>query len=300
MSEFIFDFGVEQKNKVKLYNTFKKTPRSLEQKNKVKQKRKYVRVRKYNIFTQTPRSPIVIERYKLMWFLNPKAASTVTRELLTRMSNENIGTRTENLKYDDLDNLVRLNKYGARKAYTFLTSSEWTRVIILREPKERLLSAYLNKEKQDIDPATKRSYFNLKCCDTKSTEMIENCHKHKFTFSEFVNITGECAPTNYHWNPQYNEIDDWNIINFVINFKQLANDTERMLRSLGNDVWDKYGATGWGVDGNSAVFKKNTRHSTNARSVLDEYYTPELERIVERRFSKDYDLLRKYFPDDYV
>ena len=44
--------------------------------------------------------------------------------------------------------------------------------------------------------------------NAKSTEMIEDCHKHEFTFSEFVNITEECAPTDYHWNLTCDEIDD--------------------------------------------------------------------------------------------
>jgi len=277
-------------------NTLKSTKKvSFEKKFKLRNNLKPGQVKNYAVYYHENRSPIVIEKYKLMWFLNPKAASITTRTLLARMMNQQVIHGVT--KYKDLLNFKKLREYPVKNATEFLNSPEWTRVIILRDPKERILSAYLDKE-QRFHVENKTSDFRRICCDEDSTMSMKDCKNHKFNFSEFLNLTRTCT-MGYHCKSQYEEIDDWSVINFPINFKNLANDTEVLLRKLGNNVWQDFGATGYGINGTSAIFKENTYHATGAKTKMDNYYTPTIENIVEKRFSKDYDLLRDYFPDDY-
>lgn len=247
---------------------------------------------KYKIYGYKFRSPIIIKKYKLMWFLNPKAASVSTRELLARMLNQTLFNDYKK----DLDQLVKLKDYSLEEATSFLNDPEWTKVIILRDPKQRMLSSYLDKEQKYHDK-NETSTFRKICCNDRSTRDMRNCEEHKFSFEEFIRLTRKCKPKNYHWQEQYDEIDDWRIINYVINFNNLAKDTERLLRKIG--AWEKFGVTGYGVNGDSAIFQENNHHSTGANSKLDKYYTPKLRKIVKKRFSRDYDLLRRYFPNNY-
>ena len=75
----------------------------------------------------------------------------------------------------------------------------------------------------------------------------------------------------------------------ILSFENLANDTKRLLDKLG--VKEKYGSTGWGLNGTSAVFQENTHHRSNSQVRHDEFYTPELKKMVEKRYSRDYDVI---------
>jgi len=249
--------------------------------------------------TLTNRS-VVIKKYKLFFVLMPKCASSSTRELLARMNGQEVVPGVT--RYGDLLNFTTLDQFSPDEAVEILTSPNWTRVAILRDPKDRLLSAYLDKEKDFQDnpwriKSHKISSFKKFCCrNVKNTMTISECHNHTYNFTEFVKITRVCQ--NIHWNPQKNLIDNWDVINYPISMNNLAVDTERMLRHLGDDVWEKFGATGWGFNGTNAIFQQNTRHSSNANSAFDLYYNEELERIVEKEYAEDYKLLHKFFPEE--
>ena len=91
-------------------------------------------------------SIIVLEQYKLIWFLNPKVASTSTRVTLARLLNQQVDRINTN--YTHIRNFTFLHTYSINQIKEFLISPDWIRAIILRDPKERLLSAYLDKEKK--------------------------------------------------------------------------------------------------------------------------------------------------------
>ena len=243
------------------------------------------------------RSTIVIKKYKLLWVLIPKCASSSARELLARMSGQKVIPGIT--KYKDLQNFTSLHQFSPEEAIEILTDPDWTRVAILRDPKDRLLSAYLDKEEvyQHDRWKTKHhivSYFKRVCCKHVKDMTSKECRDHKFNITEFVNIARVCH--NGHWTPQKNLIPNWDIINYPIYMNNLANETERILRHLGDNVWDKFGATGWGENGTDAIFQQNTRHASNSTSKFNMYYNKELERIVEKDYVEDYNLIRQFFP----
>lgn len=258
-------------------------------------------VYKFQIFKNEHKSPIIIEKYKLMWFLNTKVSSVSERFFLTRMSNPNViheEKRQTNLNdYQKLRDFVQLKDYSLQEATSILNDPEWTRVFILRDPKQHFLSLYLELEKK-YHEEKKMSEFRRLCCDDKSTNGVRKCDEHEFTFNQFLQVTKTCKKSHY-WDGQYDEVDDWRIINYPIKFDNLANDTERLLRKLGKKVWKTFGASGYGANGTSPVFQDDIHHLTGVNSKIEHYYTPSRDSRVRERFSKDYDLLRKYFPNDY-
>ena len=89
-------------------------------------------------------APIVIESHKLLFFTVPKNACSTFKKLFRRMmgyKNWLIASahdpETNGLKY--------LGQYPPDMQKEFMTSSDWTRAIFLRDPMERTLSAYMDK-----------------------------------------------------------------------------------------------------------------------------------------------------------
>jgi len=73
----------------------------------------------------------------------------------------------------------------------------------------------------------------------------------------------------------------------------LQDDAKALLDRLGSDVWEKYGASGWGADGTKSFFAPNiddqTRHSSGAEDTFQQYYA---ERDL-------YDRVLKFYQQDY-
>jgi hypothetical protein len=99
-------------------------------------------------------APIVLEEYKLIFFTIPKVGCTAWKQLFRRMmgysdwKNENVNNmqpwnpESNGLKY--------LYQYDRVTASEMMSSPEWTRAIVVRCPKERFLSAYLDKVVREL------------------------------------------------------------------------------------------------------------------------------------------------------
>lgn len=93
-------------------------------------------------------SPIVIEEYKLIFFTIPKTGTTIFKQLFRRMMKymDWPNDKDMNLIHNPSQNGLRyLYHYSRKDVEEMFNSTEWTRAIFVREPKERLLSAYLDK-----------------------------------------------------------------------------------------------------------------------------------------------------------
>ncbi|MGH3055209.1 MAG: sulfotransferase family 2 domain-containing protein [Gaiellaceae bacterium] len=172
------------------------------------------------------------------------------------------------------------------EAQEMMTSNHWTRAIFVREPKERFLSAYLDKVIQS-------NYVKSKCCQPNRVAEPAKCFEEAQNFKTFLNITEACY--DIHWVPQSMRMDSEFLpyINFVGRYESLANDTMKLLKSLrnayGEVAWDTYGKSGWGKDGMDAIYQgTKSHHATNAGDNVKQYYTPEVERMVEEAYRDDY------------
>lgn len=196
--------------------------------------------------------------------------------------------------------LIYLYHYNVLDALTILTHPDWTRAIFVRDPKERTLSAFLDKAARK-----KGKYVRRHCCNNKNSTCGEEASA---SFLGFLRIIGERCCCDPHWKRQSRRIDQafMPFVNFVGHFDRIQADTERLLKSLnsktltenGNvmddtriDPWIEYGTTGWGSHGNQSVFSKDTqaKHRTSAITKLREYYNKTTEEWVEKFFAADYD-----------
>jgi hypothetical protein len=230
-------------------------------------------------------SPVVLEEYNLIFFTSAKVGCTVWKQLFRRIMGLE-DWRAEATKRllpwnPEINGLKYLYDYDRETASRMMTSPEYTRAIFVREPKERLLSAYLDK-------GVANSWFMYnKCCPS-----TWNCTEAaKESLSSFFDLIQWCK--NNHWSPQSRRMQDkyWPYINFVGNMESVAADTERLLRQVG--AWDQFGMSGWGEGGNMSIFGTKAGgvgriHATNARDRLRVHYTPELEKKVDLYYASDY------------
>jgi len=139
---------------------------------------------------------------------------------------------------------------------TMVNDAGWTKAVYLRHPFERLVSCYKDKFGRGD-----RRY---------SVMMTGNKSTHILTFPEFVHLiaTPGSPHQNQHWRPQSTFCGLKKFIsrfNFVGNFEHLQAHARILLE--GTDLWESYGAWGWG-DHNGSMFERNSAlHRTSAGEV---------------------------------
>jgi len=246
-------------------------------------------------------SGIVIEEFKLVFFTQGKVACTVFKQLFRRMMNiENWMVDNAKLPHNPRENgLTYLYHYNVADALTILTHPDWTRAIFVRDPKERTLSAFLDKASRK-----KGKYVQRHCCNQMESKCGEEANA---SFMGFLRVIKENCCCDPHWRPQSIRIDSAfrPFINFVGHFERIQQDTKSLLNRLNSnhnkidndtdnekyDLWTTYGASGWGRLSNESIFARDTkaRHQTSAITKLKQYYNASVEVFVENLFVNDYD-----------
>ncbi len=224
------------------------------------------------------------------FFSTSQVACTVFKQLFRRMMHiKNWKVDTAHIPHNPLKNgLKYLYHYNVADALTIMTHPEWTRAIFVRDPKERTLSAFLDKAARK-----KGKYVKRHCCNKKNATCGEEANASLLGFLEVIGKRCCCDP---HWKPQSKRIDRpfTPFINFVGHFDRIQDDTRRLLKSLKSeryDPWTEFGASGWGSYGNESIFSKGTKakHQTSAITKLREYYNSTSEKVLEKLFATDYE-----------
>jgi hypothetical protein len=229
-------------------------------------------------------APIVIESHKLIFFWIPKAGCTTFKHLFRRIMGYRDWKTNANVHYPKTNGLTYLNQYSLQEATEMMNSKEYTRAIVLRDPKERFLSAYLDKA-----VAKNGSFVVLACCHKAKT-----CREQTKTLGSFFELTTSCH--NPHWRPQGSRMEHkfLSTLDFVGHMGDIQRDVQALLESIG--AWEEYGKSGWGSFGNESIFasRSDSSHSTSQSAhdswtnLLPKYYSAELEAAVEQRYDSDY------------
>jgi Sulfotransferase family len=138
-------------------------------------------------------APIVTESHKLVFFTIPKVGCTVWKQLFWQMSN------ITDWKSQDFDNFLPHNPqvnglkylydYSVDQASEMMTSIEWTKAIMVRNPKEQFLSAFLDKSVQNY-----HRHIIDRCCPDES--WVPGAK----TINRFLELCSRCD--HDHWRPQ--------------------------------------------------------------------------------------------------
>ncbi len=112
-------------------------------------------------------SPIVLEDFRLLFFTTPKVGTTVFKQLFRRMMGVPLWPLGDiNIPHNPQSNgLKYLYDFSFERVDEILTSPNWTRAIFVRDPLERVLSAYLDKAVRQNGTYVKRH-----CCGIKDDD----------------------------------------------------------------------------------------------------------------------------------
>jgi hypothetical protein len=264
--------------------------------------------------------PVVNEEYNLVFFLTAKAASSEWIRFLMRLQGSEHWCE-DGIHPKGMNDLTFLSDYSIEEAQEMMTSPKWNRAIFVRNPKPRILSAFLDKAVQH------EKHFLRSNCPLWASETaarggtLEECVEKHDSFEFFLYNITTTLNLNVHWRSIYSRVDSkwWPYINYIAHMQDLSEDAEHFLKSIHSNVdgvsaWDRIGKTGWSDNerdcdniGNSAFLaKKDTLHQTSARDKMLQYYTPELERFVETHYADDFNnpffhfSELKLFPEDDV
>eukprot|EP00468_Gymnochlora_sp_CCMP2014_P007314 CAMPEP_0167756180 /NCGR_PEP_ID=MMETSP0110_2-20121227/9239_1 /TAXON_ID=629695 /ORGANISM="Gymnochlora sp., Strain CCMP2014" /LENGTH=362 /DNA_ID=CAMNT_0007642255 /DNA_START=49 /DNA_END=1137 /DNA_ORIENTATION=+ len=238
-----------------------------------------------NLTYKSP-DPLVIEKYKLIYIPMPKVGSTVHMKMLYRMLGH------EDYHTGNIHDLQHRNKMKTLRDYSLEDATKmmhdpcWLKVVFLRDPMERMLSAYRDKGLSDW-----KIFYHS--CGRKPTSFID--------FLEVIDSSPqrERCNGNRHFVNQYHIFGEkwWPLINFIGDFKRREEDTRVLLEYLG--VWDSIGNSGWGKDRTEHILNSTSAcpgHCKRAGEYLREYYDWKTERKVRIMHKKDYEMFfsKKY------
>ena len=256
-------------------------------------------------------SPVVIESHKLIFLTTPKISCTIFKQLFRRMMGFNDWqAHKDGLPHNPKINGLRyLSDYSLQQATRMLNAPDWTRAVFVRDPKRRMLSAYLHKAKANLGFNNIRPNLYLKeqCCQPyKLPKTFPGCgpvqpsdgRKPVMSFDDWVQKLVPRCP-DHHWTPQYDQLPDnvWPAFTFIGRFEYLYNDTRQLLQQLtsssGRNAWEEFGATGWGPNASHCIYDptlgSTVSHGTSAGDRLRSFYNNSMtESLVEHYYKKDY------------
>eukprot|EP00977_Amphora_coffeiformis_P021460 scaffold9369_cov182-Amphora_coffeaeformis.AAC.5 len=231
--------------------------------------------------------PFVLPKQKLLLFTVLKVSSTVFTQVAKRLDGiPDWANGCGNVQNPMTTNLTYLTDVPPKYAEQLLLDPDWTKAIFVRDPKERVLSAYLNKAVGET------SYMKTRCCSQTSEDVhaLLECSNRKslpiISFHDFLTVVvPQCK--DGHWCRQSDLMrpEQWEHVNFVGHFDRLEEDAHRLLDHLG--VWDEMGASGW-PHGSLYAGSSTVNHQTGAHDRLSEYYTPELDDFADNFYEADY------------
>ncbi|KAL3921940.1 MAG: hypothetical protein SGILL_002479 [Bacillariaceae sp.] len=270
---------------------------------------------------ESDNDPIVLESHKLLFFSIPKNSCTEWKQLFRRMMGYDNWNKIPFLHPHDprTNGLTYLGTYDKAKQEEIMTSPEWTRAMFVRDPLERMLSAYLNKG------LSEERYIKKWCCKIAPRETdeerrleLEYLQQHNtscvplapwepqptaetFSFDTFINeFMFQC--NDKHWRPQSQRMfpQNWKFLNFIGRMDNLHEDAKNLLERVG--AWNEFGSNGWGKYQNMSMFERARSDSTNTHSKdrVAQFYTPELKKKALEYLKGDYEneWLNFQLPDD--
>ncbi|XP_063425371.1 uncharacterized protein LOC134708651 [Mytilus trossulus] len=208
-------------------------------------------------FKQNGKYAIVVPKYQLIFFWSEKSACTYWKRILQFIQGIN---RT--ILHDPRSGLKTLDMFSNCKIMEIMSNEQWVKAAFVREPRERILSSYLDKGQH-------RHVMNEVCQINRT-----------LSFNEFLEIIKQC--NDGHWSKQLRAPEYFYKQMMVGKFSHISSFTEKLLKRIG--AWNEKVAN-W-ITSSKHIYQP---HATNSKNKLLAYYNN----------TKSQDLIFNLFSDDY-
>ncbi|KAJ8598506.1 hypothetical protein CTAYLR_001375 [Chrysophaeum taylorii] len=239
-------------------------------------------------------------KHKIVLCAIPKVACTELIKLVYRLSGDGAWRSEPHFRND----APTLDKLGMREASAVMNDPTWTKVVFLRDPLTRLLSAFLDKFVESPRRGLHSNYgirlFGRRMDFRRFVEAVASNQTRR------DEPYGLHLGTNAHWKPQRFSCSLEKFahhFHFVGRYENLREHSESLLRALG--LWEDVGKTGWAPPvpnisrpHRDSLFARAAAHRTGSDRRLEDYYTPDLERMARQAYAMDYDFLDALGADD--
>lgn len=208
-------------------------------------------------------SPIVLPKYKLIFFWNEKVACSYWKRLFQYLQGMRHSINMYYIHTPGSNKLKYLKDFKSEDVTLMMYDKQWTKATFVREPRERTLSAYLDK-------------IVLAHYD------VSHCHENTTSFGDFVELIGRCHDT--HWSTQVRFHPKYYKDMIIGKMENISQFSKYLLQKIG----------AWNSDVQlflSSVEMNNTRnHATNAKNRILQFYNRTLEDSIFRKFKLDYEI----------
>lgn len=215
----------------------------------------------------------VDQEHKLLFRGIQKAASTAFHQLFLKLAGD--------VDYDappfGKTLVTRLDSLPAGQRHDILHDPAWTRAVVLRDPFERLASAFLHLIRDG-------SYR------IRVDGQVVGFYPRQFKdFLDVITDGGdEIVLPDVHWRPQSQFFPTIDLFNVVIDFNRLAEQGRQLVRRVG--AWEEHGRSGWGAHRREPFLTSTQQgHATGARYQMSHFAT-HADRV-RRVYRTDYSLL---------
>jgi len=222
-------------------------------------------------------APVVVERYKLIFFTIPRIGAHTWKQAFRRMEGlQDWNSTSQGLPHDPEKNgLKYLYHYEVDIAEQMIQDPTWTKAIFIRHPLDRFLDIFwhMSRHPSDLFRQCCHAARVAGLCRTINFHNRKNNDDNNHTFHDlpnmtisdrsitddlfhFLDFTAHC-PSSHQWSSQSSRMEDryWQYVNFISRIDESSfafNDARRLLENIG--AWEEIGATGWGPSGTDPIF----------------------------------------------
>uniref|UniRef100_A0A8C5WFW9 Carbohydrate sulfotransferase n=1 Tax=Leptobrachium leishanense TaxID=445787 RepID=A0A8C5WFW9_9ANUR len=186
----------------------------------------------YRLTRFVSRQLYVEHTHKLIYCEVPKVGCTNWKRIILFLFNKSLEAAAEELEHFDVHrhaSLVRLSSYSHTKQEELLKN--YTKVMFVRDPLQRLVSAYRDKFLHQEDVYYYKTIGRyIKTLTRKNVNSTE-----KITFPEFARyiIKEDVVSRDTHWKPMHELCDPCNIqYDIVGKFETMKQDSDFVLRTI--------------------------------------------------------------------
>jgi hypothetical protein len=218
--------------------------------------------------------PIVVPKYRLIFFHSEKSACTYWKRLLQYI--QNIKIKHADIHNPGKNKLTYLRHFDRDTITSMMYNTSWIKAAFVRDPRERILSAYLHRV-------------------IANDHMLRKaCHNDSETFAAFLEVIQTCKDT--HWRSQVRAPAHFYKNMMIGKMEHITEFTELLLRKIG--AWNR----------NTELWLKSKyidalRHATDAKNKTMQYYNKEYEDMIFNMYRQDYEVFgfdRSYISNNTV
>ncbi|VDI54481.1 Hypothetical predicted protein [Mytilus galloprovincialis] len=215
-------------------------------------------------------SPIVVSKYKLIFFWNEKVGCTYWKSLLQFIQ----GIKNKEVHDPRRNGLTYLIQFKDNDITDMMFNEAWIKAVFVREPRERVLSAFLDK-------------------GLNNSLMMDLCGRPSVkSFPEFLAVIKLCK--DVHWSSQVKLPRHLYKNTIIGKMPDINKFSENLLTKIG--AWNDT-VKDWLHS--KEQFGRTRHHATSARQKLLQYYNDtKSQDIIFEMYTDDYEVFnfdKKYF-----